>query len=116
MLRWIYINDGSFLNGDPFPMGPPRFTDILSSHVIQHEMTHYLARFNNLTYTGPSGSRTYTPDEHITFTGNPPSNILRPSVAAGQSLPLALPGGIATPGTEKAEVFGRISTGSWNNP
>jgi hypothetical protein len=115
-LRWTYINDGSFLNndGDPFPVGgPPRFTEILASHAIQHEATHYLARFDSKCFTDPTGTRCYEPEEHIIGGGN---NILRPSVAAGQSLPLVIPGGIATPGTEKAEVFGRVIAGTWNNP
>lgn len=108
------VNDDGF---DDLAAFGHRVGEVRRLTVIEHEMTHHFARFRSRTFSGPSGSRVYDNDEHcITTTMR---NLLRAGGAAigGPPPPLFIPGGAATPGTEKAEIFtDRILTGLWNSP
>lgn len=109
--RCIIMNDGGFATQSGFD-----FLTSKNGHVLQHEATHYLARFDSQCFTGPSGTRCYDAGEHDNVSLN---HILLPSLNEGPPLvplPLKIPGGIATPGTELFQVFDRIITGNWNNP
>lgn len=101
---FILVNDGGFNQGIGFQTQPQQVRDW---HILEHEMTHYLARFRNETING----HTYDAMEHV---GNNANNILTPDVPP--SHPLVIPGAYNQAGTEKKEIFDRIHAGNWNNP
>lgn len=94
----IIINDGGF---DQDYVYETHWDD----YVLEHEMTHFLARFRNQTVNGTY----YDDDEHA-----PPEewNIL----AGGGVTPLVLPGRPVEPTTERGRIWTRVSDGKWLDP
>jgi hypothetical protein len=104
-LPYVILCDGGLQLGYGFD---PQHTPALVTgyHLIEHEVTPYLARFANRTFE----NRTYDASEHAPLGAN---NILRPEP---WPLPLVVPGRWDRPGTEAKEIWDRISSGNWNNP
>ncbi|MCH8851794.1 MAG: hypothetical protein IID41_03985 [Planctomycetes bacterium] len=82
-------------------------------NIIEHEMTHFLARFKSRTFGQPPNQRVYFGDEHIAPGSN---NILTPGIVNNQPHPLVIPGAANQPGTETFEIWDRLRTGRWQDP
>ncbi len=76
-------------------------------NVYEHEMAHFLARFEDTTVNGTY----YDVGEHA-----PPgtNNILRPG--GTQGVPLVIPGKADDVNTEQGKIWKRIFDGDWLNP
>lgn len=107
-LPFILVNDGGKQRESGFDveLSPP---ELVSYHLIEHEMCHYLARFEGRTF----GAREYDLEEHVT-PGSDQNNLLRAVVPP--ALPLEVPGGHHKAGTEREEIWYRVAAGNWNNP
>lgn len=110
----IVVNDCGFDDPAYYPVGfTPPFA--LNRHTLEHEMTHWLARFNNRGF--PVGSsppaRTYDPGEHLT--GPSAINILW-VVPAGSPYALSIPGPEGDSATELGEIYDRVLDNRWNLP
>jgi len=102
----IIINDGGFDQNSGFaPQYSPSTS--LTYNILEHEMAHYLARFRNRTINGT----TYNLGEHAPANTNNILNDGRPPPAK----PAVIPGRATQAGTEKFEIWQRISSGDWNN-
>jgi hypothetical protein len=104
---YIIINDAAVYAEQGFLFGNPDET--LDWFVPEHEMTHYLARFENACYPLPMGQRCYDDGEHAPMDSN---NILAPLPPS----PLVIPGDFSDPTTEKGQIWGRVFAGDWNDP
>lgn len=115
--RVIVLNDGGF--EDSFG---ERESLARIYNIIEHEMCHYLARFNGRTFSIPGSPRTYTPGEHTGFHSmtQTTQNVLRDGGVSKDGMswpyPLIIPGLSSVNGTEKKEIFDRIKAGLWNSP
>lgn len=105
---FIVINDGGFSlpGGFQQPMWDPSVA--VYYHSVEHEMAHFLARFENRTFAGPFGNRTWSNSEHYN------NCILHPS--APLALPLTMPGHWNRPASEQGEVWGRLQNNLWGAP
>lgn len=109
--RSITINDGGFTDfGTRVPLHERYST-------LEHEMCHYLARFQSRTFSVPPPSRMYDAGEHTVSGAN---NLLRGGLnepdGSSPPVPLVIPGTIDSSGTEQKEVFDRVKAGFWNSP
>ena len=107
---FIILNDGGFFLSQGF------FTDyepqqVLAYNVAEHEMAHYLARFDNRTFSQPPNQRSYDSGEHTTQR----SNLLWGGTPT-DGIGLNIPGRADESDTESIEIWGRIDAGTWNNP
>lgn len=119
----IIINDGGSSFASGFGIEPwPR---LLDTNTLPHEMAHYIGRFANRTFTLPNGSlsRQYNSSEHALLTvGDGPNSLLRegsrypPPNGVYTPYKLYLHGDSTTVGTETYEIWGRVFSGTWNQP
>jgi len=106
---WVLINDGGYETPGGFVHTP----DFMRSlNLLEHEVTHYLARFAGDTFGQPPNQRVYDSTEHLVSGST--NNILLPT--AQTALPLVIPGRWNQTGTEEKEIWDRVWAGNWNNP
>lgn len=102
----IIVNDGGFSMSTGF-LDSPAF--VQGKNVFEHEMEHYLARFEDRTFSVPLPARTYDGQEHV-------QDGLDNLLDEFGPHPLHIPGRYDQAGTEKNEIWDRINAGNWNNP
>lgn len=104
-LPYILINDG----GDVLPSGflYPPFVVILR-RTMEHEVTHFLARFTNRTFGQDGTERHYDDEEHVPAGQE---NIL----SKDSFHKLVIPGRLDQPGTEQHEIWERVRNGRWDD-
>jgi len=103
---YILLNDGGGAAEPGFGLMPP--DESLTWYALEHEMTHYLARFKERCYPLPYGPRCYSRREHVPTGQN---NVL----AEYGPWKLILPGDFDNVSTEKGEIWRRIRDDNWNN-
>lgn len=107
MFPHFFVNDGGRgLQSGFVPGREP--AQVISFHTLEHEMTHYLARFRNLTFGSGPSSRTYDSGEHVPAGSN---NVLSLDLVN----PLVIPGSDSDIATEKGQIWSRIMSGAWNS-
>lgn len=112
---WIVLNDGGFVEPNGFSQ-PPLDGDpavVNGYHILEHEMAHYLGRFNNRSFSA-TGSQ-YDGGEHDIATPAPRNNVLRDGGAPGP-FPLNVPGSVSQTPSELQEIWDRVLSGQWNLP
>lgn len=109
------INDGGYETASGFVFG---FNpgEVTSYNVIEHEMTHYLARFDNLTFGPPANPRNYDCGEHVDDGENNILDRVGGPSSATPTFPLVVPGRWNKPNTEQKRIWDRVFAGLWNNP
>lgn len=117
---FVLINDGGMDLPSGFApviagRGPHDFSPakIRLRHVVEHEITHYLARFGGGTFPAITGQsalcRTYSASEHVPAGCD---NILS---LDDVNVP-KIPGVVKDPLTEIGQIYSRVRAGLWNQP
>lgn len=109
---YILVNDGGWNRPDGFADDPARFR---AFHILEHEMTHFLARFGTQQWFGGQylPYRTYDENEHdLDMHGTAEFNILK----WDPPHPLNIYGHASDGATEEGQIWARIIEGEWANP
>ena len=111
----FFINDCGFQSEfgfEPLPVYPDYDlipANVTRLNVAEHELTHFLARFNDRIFSNIH----YTPSEHTP--GMAEINVLRP-FPTPDPFPLFLPGTWNAATSEQGEIWTRVYDGNWNQP
>lgn len=110
---WVLMNDCGWPPGNENQGFSPNFdpAQVTSYFSLEHEIAHYLGRFNNRSFGQPPNQRNYDSSEHVPDGSN---NILELFVPPPH--PLVVPGRWNQAQTEQQEIWDRIWAGTWNNP
>lgn len=110
---FIQLNDGGHWLGQGFMFANP--DESLGLFTLEHEVTHYFARFFDNCYPRPDGPRCYNYQglEHVAPGEN---NILSHLGPLQTTRPLTLHGRFDDISTEKGEIWNRLRLGGWNYP
>lgn len=120
ILGIVILNDCGFDSASGFPnraVTPGPIPTVLAFdpaavttyNIIEHEMTHYLARFYFRCFPPTNPLDCYSTTEH----SNQANNILKAGISPVP--PLVLPGNVNDPSTERGEIWNRVLTQRWNS-